>query len=82
MYIVHVHVHVKPEFIEDFKKATLENAKNSVLESGIFRFDVLQQLDDPTHFILVEAYQTQDAAARHKETCHYNVWREDVQNDG
>jgi len=75
MFIVHVHVHVKPEFVDAFKEATLENARNSVQEPGIARFDVIQQLDDPTRFVLVEVYRTPDDPARHKETAHYQAWR-------
>ncbi len=78
MQIVLVHVHVKPEFVEDFKQATLENASNSVKETGIARFDVIQQADDPTKFILVEIYKTADASAAHKETAHYKRWRDTV----
>jgi autoinducer 2-degrading protein len=78
MQIVHVHVNVKPEFIEAFKQATVENASNSVQEMGIARFDVIQQTDDPTKFILVEVYKTADAPAAHKETAHYARWRDTV----
>ena len=78
MNIVHVHVHVKPEFVEAFKQATLENASNSVLEEGIARFDVLQQNNDPTRFILVEVYKTVEAPAAHKETAHYAKWHDTV----
>lgn len=78
MQIVHVHVHVKPEFVEAFKQATLENATNSVKEAGIARFDVIQQTDDPTRFILVEVYKTAEASAAHKETVHYKHWRDAV----
>lgn len=78
MQIVHVHVNVKPEFIEAFKQATIENARNSLQESGIARFDVLQQTDDPTKFILVEIYKTAEASASHKETAHYKRWRDAV----
>jgi len=78
MQIVHVHVHVKPEFIEAFKQATLENARNSIQEAGVARFDVIQQTDDPTKFILVEVYKTADAPAAHKETAHYARWRNAV----
>ena len=78
MQIVHVHVNVKPEFIDAFKQATIENASNSVKESGIARFDVLQQTDDPTKFILVEIYKTADAPGAHKETVHYKRWRDAV----
>ncbi len=78
MQIVHVHVNVKPEFVEFFKQATIENASNSVREAGIARFDVIQQADDPTKFILVEVYKTAAAPAAHKETAHYARWRDTV----
>jgi autoinducer 2-degrading protein len=78
MQIVLVHVNVKPEFVESFKQVTLENASNSVKEAGIARFDVIQQADDPTKFILVEVYKTADAPAAHKETPHYAHWRDTV----
>jgi quinol monooxygenase YgiN len=74
MWIVHVHVHVKPEHLEEFKLATIENARNSVKEPGIARFDVIQQADDPTRFILVEVYRTKEATVAHKETAHYHAW--------
>ena len=78
MLIVHVHVHVKPEAVDAFKEASLENARNSVQEPGVARFDVIQQADDPTRFILVEVYRTPDAPAKHKETAHYARWRDTV----
>jgi quinol monooxygenase YgiN len=78
MLIVHVHVHVKPEHIEAFKLATIENAGNSVKEPGIARFDVVQQADDPTRFVLVEAYRDTEATAHHKATAHYHAWAEKV----
>lgn len=78
MLIVHVHVRVKPEFVEAFRQATVENARQSVQEAGVARFDVVQQQDDPTRFVLVEGYRTADAPARHKETRHYQVWRDAV----
>jgi quinol monooxygenase YgiN len=78
MLIVHVHVQVKAESIEAFKQITLENARESVKEPGIARFDVVQQADDPTRFVLVEAYRTADAPAKHKETTHYAKWRDTV----
>jgi autoinducer 2-degrading protein len=78
MLIVLVRVHVKPELIEAFKKATVENARQSVLEPGIARFDVVQQKDDPTRFVLVEAYRNSDAPAKHKATGHYAQWRDAV----
>jgi autoinducer 2-degrading protein len=78
MLIVAVHVHVKPEFIEAFRQATIENASNSVRELGIARFDILQQADDPTRFVLMEVYKAPEAPARHKETAHYMKWRDTV----
>ena len=78
MFVVHVCAHVKPESIEAFKQATVENASNSVKEPGIARFDVIQQSDDPARFVLVEVYRTADAPARHKETAHYARWRDAV----
>lgn len=78
MFIVHVQVHVKPEFIDAFRAATIENASNSVREAGIARFDVVQQLDDSSRFVLVEVYRTPDDPARHKETAHYKKWAETV----
>jgi quinol monooxygenase YgiN len=76
MYIVHVFVHVKPEHLEAFKAATIKNAQHSMQEPGIARFDVIQQADDPTRFVLVEVYRTPDDPARHKKTAHYDRWRE------
>jgi quinol monooxygenase YgiN len=79
MLIVHVHVHVKPEFVDAFRQATLENARHSVQEPGIARFDAIQQMDDPTRFILVEVYRTPEDPARHKDTAHYQKWRDTVE---
>ena len=78
MLIVHVHVHVKPDCVEAFKQATRLNARWSLLELGVLRFDVLQQQDDPTRFVLVEIYRDAEAAAAHKATDHYPVWRDAV----
>jgi (4S)-4-hydroxy-5-phosphonooxypentane-2,3-dione isomerase len=78
MLIVHVHIRVKPEFLDTFREATIENASHSIEEPGIARFDLIQQVDDPTRFILVEVYRTADAPAHHKETPHYTVWRDRV----
>ncbi len=80
MVIVCVHVHVKPDCVEAFKQASIENARNSVNEPGIARFDVLQQQDDPNRFVLVEVYRTPDDPARHKETDHYKTWRDTVES--
>jgi len=76
MLIVHVHVRVKPECIDAFKEATIENARNSIKEPGMARFDVIQQKDDPTRFVLVEVYRSVEATAAHKETPHYAAWRD------
>ena len=78
MLIVHVHVQVKPEHVAAFQAASLENARQSVQEPGIARFDVVQQADDPTRLVLVEVYRTDDAPAKHKETAHYAKWRDAV----
>lgn len=78
MLIVHVHVHVKPESIEVFRSASLENARNSVREPGVARFDVLQNRDDRARFVLVEVYRTAEAPAQHKATAHYQLWRDTV----
>ena len=78
MFIVHVFVHVKGDQVEAFQAATLENARNSVQEPGIARFDVIRQQDDPARFVLVEVYRTGDDPAKHKETAHYQKWRDSV----
>jgi len=78
MFIVHVFVHVKPDKVEAFRAACIENARESIKEPGIARFDCLQQQDDPTRFVLVEVYRTADDPARHKETKHYQKWRDTV----
>ena len=78
MLVVHVHVQVKPECVEAFKAATVTNARASVQEPGIARFDFVQQADEPTRFVLVEVYRTADAPALHKETAHYATWRDTV----
>lgn len=78
MHITFVHVKVKPENRQEFIQATLENARNSIQEPGAIRFDVLQQVDDPNSFILLEIYRDEAAAAAHKETPHYARWRDTV----
>jgi quinol monooxygenase YgiN len=78
MLIVHVFIQVKQDMIEHFKKATIENAKNSIKEPGIARFDFIQQSDDPTKFVLIEIYGTPEDSAEHKETPHYIKWRDSV----
>lgn len=78
LLVVHVHVQVKPEHLAAFQAASLANARASVQEPGIARFDVIQQADDPTRFILVEVYRSATAPAAHKETAHYATWRDTV----
>ncbi len=78
MHILHVFLHVKSEYVESFKAATVENARNSVQEAGIARFEVMQQADDPTRFVLVEFYRSIDARAQHRETAHFLTWRDTV----
>jgi (4S)-4-hydroxy-5-phosphonooxypentane-2,3-dione isomerase len=78
MLVVHVQVQVKPECVEAFKSVTLANARESRKEPGVARFDAVQQQDDPTRFVLVEVYRDANAAAAHKETKHYPVWRDAV----
>jgi quinol monooxygenase YgiN len=78
MHIVHVHVTVKEDLIAAFVKATIENASNSIKEPGVARFDVVQQADDPSRFILVEVYRQLDDQLKHRETAHYKKWRDEV----
>ncbi|MCB1984271.1 MAG: antibiotic biosynthesis monooxygenase [Burkholderiales bacterium] len=78
MYVTIVHVSVKPDYVEAFKEACRLNHEGSVQESGNMRFDILQSTDEPTKFVLYEAYKTQQDAAAHKETAHYLAWRETV----
>jgi autoinducer 2-degrading protein len=74
MFVVIVHAHVKPESIEAFKTATLNNASNSIQEAGVVRFDFYQQADDPTRFTLIEIYRSEDAPINHRKTSHYSHW--------
>jgi quinol monooxygenase YgiN len=78
MLFVHVQIQVKPDAVDAFKEACVENSKSSLKEPGIARFDVLQQHDDPTRFLLVEVYRTAEAPAAHKQTEHYKQWAETV----
>ncbi len=79
MFMVHVFVHVKENMAEEFRRATIEDARNSLLEPGVARFDVVQQQDDSSRFVLVEVYRKLEDAARHKETSHYKKWRDAVE---
>jgi autoinducer 2-degrading protein len=78
MLVVHVHARVRPERVAEFLAATLVNAKASLGEPGVARFDVIQDQADPGHVVLVEAYHDEDAVAAHKQTAHYAVWRDAV----
>ena len=78
MLIVHVYVSVKPEAAEAFRSASAENARKSREEPGIASFDVFQEEDNPTRFVLVEAYRTPQAPSEHKATEHYAKWRDTV----
>ena len=80
MLIVHVFVKVKPDCVDAFKEATIVNASQSLKEPGIARFDVVQQADDPTRFVLVEAYRSVEATAAHKATAHYAAWRDRMES--
>ena len=79
MYVVCVHVHVKPEHVNGFLQASLENARNTIREPGALRFDVNQQRDEPTRFVLYEVYRDEAGAKAHKATPHYAVWRDKVE---
>lgn len=78
MHIVLVHVHVKPEFVEAFREVALDNARNSVQEPGVARFDVLQEAEDATRFTLFEVYRTSEDVGKHKQTAHYARWYDRV----
>ena len=79
MHIVHVFIHIKDDKLEEFITASVENAKNSMQEPGVARFDLLQGTDDPSLFLLVEVYRTVEDAAKHKETSHYKQWHDIVE---
>ena len=80
MHIVLVYIHIKPESVEAFKEATIENARNSLQEPGIARFDFIQQQDDPTRFVLVEVYKDANAQTSHRGTSHYAKWKQAAEN--
>ena len=79
MKIVMVSIHVRADRVDEFRAATLENAQNSLKEPGVARFDFIQEVDDTTRFLLIEVYRSEEAIARHKQTAHYNRWREAVE---
>lgn len=76
MHIVFVHVHVKPEMVAQFIEITSENVRNSIKEAGVVRFDFLQQAEDPTKFTLAEVYYTPEDQQKHRDTRHYQAWRD------
>jgi (4S)-4-hydroxy-5-phosphonooxypentane-2,3-dione isomerase len=76
--IIHVHVRVKPEFVDAFHIATLANATSSVREPGVARFDVMQDAEDRTRFVLTEIYRSEEAVLAHRDTAHYKTWRDTV----
>lgn len=78
MHIVFVHIRVKEYTIDAFIKETLDNARNSINEPGVIRFDFFQQAEDPTRFTLVEVYKTPEDQNKHRETAHYNRWKNAV----
>jgi autoinducer 2-degrading protein len=78
LIVVHVHARVKPDAIEVFRAASIDNAQHSLREPGVARFDVVQSTEDPTRFVLVEVYRSADAPAAHKATAHYARWRDAV----
>ena len=80
MLVVMVSTHVKPEFVEAFKEVTIDNARNSIQEPGVLRFDVYQQNEDHTRFTMVEIYKSADDPPKHRETAHYLRWRDAVAN--
>jgi len=80
MLIVQVHVHVKKDVIDEFISASIENASLSIQEPGIARFDVIQENEDPSRFVLLEVYRSEDDPEKHKQTRHYEVWRDRVES--
>jgi quinol monooxygenase YgiN len=78
MVVLVVNLHVQTKHLEAFRQATLENARSSIQEPGVVRFDVLQSADDPTRFMLYEVYRDDQAPARHRETAHYKAWLDKV----
>jgi len=78
MYIVVVHSHIQEEHVEKFKELTIQNAEATRSEEGCVRFDVLQQMDDPTHFTFIEIFKSKEDGARHLETSHFKKWLEEA----
>lgn len=80
MFIVQVHIHVKEGAIDEFVTASIDNARHSVQEPGIARFDLIQEKEDPTRFVLLEVYRTEEDSGIHKQTEHYAIWRDRVES--
>ncbi|HEY0715735.1 MAG TPA: antibiotic biosynthesis monooxygenase [Polyangia bacterium] len=78
LLVVHVHCHVREDFVDAFREASVANARASVQEPGVARFDVIADREDPCHFVLLEVYRSPEAPAAHKETAHYQTWRDTV----
>jgi quinol monooxygenase YgiN len=79
MYVALVQIHVKPDCVDAFIEATLDNCRNSIHELGVAAFDLLHSQDDPTRFILYEMYRTPENQLAHRETAHYKRWRDAVE---
>lgn len=80
MLVVQINIHVKPEAVDAFIAATVENASNSIQEAGIVRFDFYQQADDSNRFTLIEIYRSADDPPKHRETAHYKRWKDSVES--
>ncbi len=78
MYVALVHIHVKPEFVDSFIEATLDNCRNSVKEAGVAEFDLLRAQDDPARFLLYEMYRSPEAQLAHRQSMHYLRWRDAI----
>ena len=78
LHIAIVHAHVRPERVEAFREASMLNASESRKEAGVLRFDLLQEAEDPTRFVFIEVFRSPAAAAAHRETAHYQRWRDTV----
>jgi quinol monooxygenase YgiN len=79
MFVIIVTAHIYPDRIQEFVEATQDNARNSILEPGIARFDFYQQEEDPSRFTLIEIYRSDEARDAHKESAHYNRWKDRVE---
>ena len=78
MIVAIINIHVKPEAVTPFKTATQDNASHSIQELGVIRFDFYQQSDDPYRYVLLEIYKSEEDILRHRETAHYQRWRDTV----